>query len=579
MPSNASPSLEERSATDLPAADSWFFSKSFLALLALALFVLALTAPPNIGQNNEHRMVAYVLDAVENNQWMCQHDEAGGIASKPPMFCWLSASATVLSGKINRMTLYWPTAAATLALSWILFHAGRKYFGKRVGFLAGWTYLISHAAFSQMTTCRYDGLFSLFVTLAALAAFDAWTTGRGWIWFWLASAAATLTKGPLGLIMAATGLLAVFWERKSNEPQRLKGSQVSGVIIFLLITGGWFALAYWQVGTDLIQKMINDELLGHAIGDDKENVSGPGFYKPLFWFITGFAPWSPLAVLGIWRAWKKPSENPNQRRFERFLVCYFVSGLLMFSLGGHHRSRLILPLMPAAALLASIQLARLTQNFSAARLGRNIVIATVAALVGMGLYLHFIDSRSKSVRQTKAMRELAVKMKETVGEHFPFTHADPPFAFPFELNQFHQFASYSRAAELLRGEPAAFVVIENLARLQKQMGTNVPAYHELMHWPSNGTPMVRIISNHPRLEWAEQMAVTAGPFLLEMKGAHLLKVQGGDFTFDAFGKSGSVKFVNSSKREKTIRARIENSSKQSFQEKQIKPGEAWLVEF
>ncbi|MEO6184362.1 MAG: glycosyltransferase family 39 protein [Verrucomicrobiota bacterium] len=550
-----------------------------LALLAISLFVLALTAPPKIGQNNENRMVVYVLDAVENNQWMCQHDQAGGIASKPPMFCWLSASATVLSGKINRLTLYWPTAAATLALSLIVFRSGRKQFGERVGFLAGWTYLLSHAALSQMTTCRYDGLFSLFVTLAALAAFEGWTTGRGWIWFWLASAAATLTKGPLGLILAATGLLAVIWERKSNEPKRIKGSHFYGVVLFVLITGGWFALAYWQVGADLIHKMVNEELLGHAIGDDKENVSGPGFYKPLFWFMTGFAPWSPLAILGIWRAWKKPSEDPNKRRFERFLVCYFVSGLLMFTFGGHHRSRLILPLMPAAALLASIQLARLTQDFSTARLRKNIIITTVAALVGMGLYLHFIDKRSRSVRQTTAMRELAATMREKLGENFPFTHAAPPFAFSFYFNQLHQFTSYSRAAELLRGAPTAFVVIENLSRLDKQLGTNAPAYYEVMHWPSNSTPIIHFISNHPRLEWTEQMAMTAGPFLLEMKGAHLLKMQGSEFTFDALGKTGWVKFVNSSKRGKKIRARFQDSSKQAWQDGYLKPGEAWVVEF
>ncbi len=558
---------------------SWFVSKSFLAFIAISLFILALTAPPNIGQNNERRMVAYVSDAVENNQWMCQHDEGGGIASKPPMFCWLSASATVLSGKINRLTLYWPTAAATLALSWILFRAGRKHFGERVGFLAGWTFLISHAALSQMTTCRYDGLFSLFVTLAALAAFEGWTTGRGWIWFWIAAAAATLTKGPLGLILAATGLLAVVWERKSIERQQLKGSQFYGVILFVLITGGWFALAYWQVGADLIHKMINDELLGHAIGNENESVSGPGFYKPLFWFITGFAPWSPLAILGIWRAWKEPSPDAHQRRFERFLVCYFVIGLLIFTFGGHHRSRLILPLMPAAALLASIQLARLTQSFSTLRFRKNVLITTIAALVGMGLYLNLIKVRSRSVKQTTAMRELVRTMRQSLGEHFPFTHAGPPFAFSLEFNQLHQFASYSRAAELLRGESAAFVAVENLARLQQQLGTNGQSCTELMHWPSNRTPMIYIISNHPRLEWTEQMALTTGPFLLEMKGAHLMQMKGSDFTFDTFSKPGWVKFVNSSKREKTIRARFENSSIKGFEEKKLKAGEIWLTEF
>jgi hypothetical protein len=30
--------------------------------------------------------------------------------------------------------------------------------------------------------------------------------GSGWVWFWLAAAAATLTKGPLGVRLAGLGL-------------------------------------------------------------------------------------------------------------------------------------------------------------------------------------------------------------------------------------------------------------------------------------------------------------------------------------------------------------------------------------
>src|SRR4051812_6477227 len=113
MSSNTSPisSVESPSVnTDRDGAGSRFFSKTFLALLAVILFVLVLTGPPNIGQENERRMVAYVSDAVKNNHWACQYDEDGDIASKPPIFCWLSGAATILTGQINRLTLYWPTA-------------------------------------------------------------------------------------------------------------------------------------------------------------------------------------------------------------------------------------------------------------------------------------------------------------------------------------------------------------------------------------------------------------------------------------------------------------------------------------
>src|SRR5258708_32332104 len=99
-----------------------------------------------------------------------------------------------------------------------------------------------------MATARFDGLFALAVMLAARAAFHAWMRGGGWAWFWLAAAVSTLTKGPLGLLLAAFGLLAVAWERRSGTPKPLGGSQLPGVIGYLLLTVGWFVLAYRRLG-------------------------------------------------------------------------------------------------------------------------------------------------------------------------------------------------------------------------------------------------------------------------------------------------------------------------------------------
>lgn len=558
------------------ANPSW--SIAFLIFLASALFAILFTAPPDVGQNNERRMVAYVSDAIENGNWMCQHDETGGIASKPPMFCWLSASATALVGHINRLTLYWPTALATLASGIILFCFGKKYLSGRAGFLAAWAYLLSHVALNQMATCRYDGLFAFFVTLAALAAFRAWTTGAGWTWFWVASAGATLTKGPLGLVLAAAGLLAAIWERKSPERKPMKGSHLLGVLIFLLITGGWFALAYWQVGRALIEKMIYQELFTHVVGKEKENLSGPGFYKPLLWFITDFAPWSLLAILGMWRAWKNPSPDSGQRRFERFLVCWLAVGLLLFSLGGHQRIRLIYPLIPAGALLAGIQLARLTAFYSDKKLRNLVFVITFIALAVTGLFLHLISVKSKGVREAVAMRKFAAVIQEKVGDKFPFTHADPPFAFPYYLKELHQFSSYAKAAELLRGATPVFVTVEELPRLQKQFGSNAPAYFELMQWPENGAAMIHIVSNHPRLEWTEQIVVASGPFRLELNGARLWQTRGHEYTFRASANRASVKISNESQATQSVRVRWENSVA-PVQQKNLSPAESWEIEF
>jgi 4-amino-4-deoxy-L-arabinose transferase-like glycosyltransferase len=85
------------------------------------------------------------------------------------------------------------------------------------------------AGFKAMGLARTDAVFTLTVTLTAFLAFRSWMLGGGWTWFWLSAALSTLTKGPLGLVFAACGLLACAWERTSGVPSPLRGSHRVGV--------------------------------------------------------------------------------------------------------------------------------------------------------------------------------------------------------------------------------------------------------------------------------------------------------------------------------------------------------------
>ena len=49
----------------------------------------------------------------------------------------------------------------------------------------------------------------------------------------------TLTKGPLGLVFAACGLLVCVWERASGMPAPLRGSHELGVALFIALTDGF----------------------------------------------------------------------------------------------------------------------------------------------------------------------------------------------------------------------------------------------------------------------------------------------------------------------------------------------------
>jgi len=554
----------------------------FLGATAIVLFAIALSGQPNL-LDNERRVGAYVLDAVQNGHWLCQRDATGDIASKPPAITWIAALATLCFDQVNRFCVYLPSASATFAVALVLLAAGRKRFGWRAGFLAALAYLLSPLGDKAVATARYDGLFALPVTLTALAAFHSWNTGRGWTWFWLAAALGTLVKGPLALVLGSAGLLAAFWEKRSGSPLPIKGSHWLGLTLFFLIGGAWFVAAYAEMGQPFIDKVLGRELVGHVLKSGRDHRPVEGFYEPPLAFLTMFAPWSLAALAGFWRVWKRPATDPTQRRFERFLFCWFWVGLALFSIAAHQRSRLIFPLIPAAALLAGRQLDQLIAGWGTKKMIRIAVGCTIFVLGFLVIYHRVLLRRSHAVQKTLGMKQMAERIRGPLGEQFPLTHLDSPFALQFYLNTMRLQVPVERAAELLRGPAAVFLAVEDdYLDLVEALGTNAPPLQELARWPENDQPWVRIVSNHPRLEWTDHMAIALGALTIEMQNVKHLRTRRGELVFARTAPQGRIRFAyrpiserDLPPRKVKVRLRIVGQGAELVEERWLAPGETW----
>ncbi len=466
-----------------------------VVLFCGALFTITLTGLPQF-MDNEWRLSAYVLDILQNGRWFCPTDANGDVISKPPMLAWLAALGAGLSGRVNAFAMYWPTAAATAATTALLFVYGRKYFGWRAGLFGAMAYALSYIGLSQMSMPRYDGLLALPVTAAALAAFSAWQTGRGWTWFWLFAALGTLVKGPIAVVLPAFGLLAYFWDCRS-ERQQNKGpdSQLPGILLFSLIVGGWFGLAYLEMGKPLLDKMLGRELVAHAI----EKASGPlsGLAEPTKAFLGIYAPWSVVALAGFWRIVRSPSSALAQRRLERFLLLWFVLGLIMFSVAAHQRGRLIYPLIPAAALVAGLQLSQWTTRLRSQTLLVASSMVALLFLAGSFLYTHRIISGSRRVQETIAMKKLAERLQRA-GPGVPLAHVRSPISLQVWLNTRRPELTVTQAGALLGSARPAFVVTKDAAAIHAAAPTNA-SINEVFSWSTRDSS-VQILSNRPRLQ-------------------------------------------------------------------------------
>jgi 4-amino-4-deoxy-L-arabinose transferase-like glycosyltransferase len=255
-------------------------------------------------------------------------------------------------------------------------------------------------------------MFAFFVAAAALCAFQAWSSSARWTRFWCFSALSTLTKGPLGVVLAANGLLASVWQARSGKPMPIRGRHLRGICIFALLTMGWFGLAFTRFGHELVDKMIWSELFGHATGAGKAALPLVEGYKPPLYFLSRFAPWSVFACIGLWRVLKRPATHRDERAFERFLVCWFGIGLLLFSCAAHHRADLLYPLVPPAALLAGREIDRLLAGWKAGSFRLAVATASLAVVSLAYCNYHLFPRYTPQLQQI----ELAVDGDDEGGE-------------------------------------------------------------------------------------------------------------------------------------------------------------------
>ncbi len=528
-----------------PCSASTAWQGWWILALGAALFGLRLLGPADLTDNDQERPASYVLDAVQNGHWLIQRDAYDDIASKPPLFTWLAGLATVCAGRISRLTLYLPSAVGVVGMAWLVWAAGRAHFGSLAGWWAGLSLVLSQYGFKHVVLARNDALFAGTVSLAALAAWRAWSGGRGWTVFWLAAAAATLAKGPLGLLLAAGGLLAAAWERGPDRGPIFWKRLWPGAALWLALVGGWFLLAWREAGQDLIHKQLERELAGHLTGAEaggKAPFSEP--WLPLLYFLSRYAPWSLAACAGFWRVWRRPAGAVAERRFERFLLCWFAVGLGVFSIAPHKRPDLLLPLIPAAALLAGRELAGWLRRGPAARVERVAALGSVMVLAGLALAQPRGRATAAEVGNTRAQRELAAWWEAAGPPAMPLTFVEHTLTAQFYLNRHQGVITPEQAARLLQGEAACALITRDLAAVRRFL----PADFEpvvLRAAPAHTAPRAWLLANRAATNnHSGPVALGLGPLRVHLEGAALVCARRWDLELRRTGTPARVLVVN-----------------------------------
>ncbi len=206
--------------------------------------------------------------------------------------------------------------------------------------------VLGRAAVTDMTL-------TLFVTLGMLSAARV-LSGGGAPWAALSGAAfglATLTKGPLGIVVPAAGLLLYVILARRTDMLRPAWLAAAGAGL-LLTAGPWYGYMAIHYRDLLVGSFLGEGNVGRFLSPE-HRAAAPFYYAGIM--LAGLLPWSgalPAALLNPARpaAWSG-ERGPGGRPGRLFLLCWFSAVVVLFSLAASKLPSYILPAFPPAALL------------------------------------------------------------------------------------------------------------------------------------------------------------------------------------------------------------------------------------
>ena len=355
-----------------------------LLLLALAgLLLLVGLGAVALTDRDEGANAEAAREMLEQASWITPTLGGAPRFAKPALVYWLTAGTYTLLG-VGEAAARLPSAVAALLLVLVQYAFARWAFGREVAWRAGLVLLLSveYVAIARMALT--DATLALWTTLAAYAFLRGWwgapPRGRWYALAWVAAGLAALTKGPVGLLLPLTGVVAYLAIAGGLRQAWREAWPLRGLALLLLVALPWYVAMFWLHGWDYAAR-ARGETLGRVL----RPVTGPGgtalFYLPVL--LVGFFPWSAFLPDAVRAGLRQARARARQSRREAvpvFAATWLVSGLVLFSLVQTRLPHYVLPLFPAAALLVAVSWpgrpSRLTRGLLA---GTGIALGAVLA--------------------------------------------------------------------------------------------------------------------------------------------------------------------------------------------------------
>jgi 4-amino-4-deoxy-L-arabinose transferase-like glycosyltransferase len=175
--------------------------------------------------------------------------------------------------------------------------------------------------------------------------------------FYLFVGLSLLAKGLVGIVIPF-GVVAIYYILRRELPvRRLFLSLVWGMPLGLAVSAIWYAPVIARHGWPFIHEFFIEHHFARYVSD-KYHHSQPIYYYLLI-LVPMSLPWTALLIAGVVeaRSWQWSAEDP-QNKLRVFALAWVLVPLIFFSFSGSKLPAYILPVLPAAALIAGEYLTR-----------------------------------------------------------------------------------------------------------------------------------------------------------------------------------------------------------------------------
>ncbi len=307
---------------------------------------------------------------------------------KPILIYWFTEASYWAFG-VNEWAARLPSNLSGALLVGCLAWTARRRWGPGLGWLAGCSLLATPVFHVQARACTAD-LSMMLPTMVAMLALERIVDGDdGWgpaLVLWCGLGVAVLAKGPIGPMVAAStlvalwalsrhwpkwqlgcgaGLLVLGWWRlgplvlavplvlaciDAARTPRIRAAvrrsrPLIGLVILFLVVVPWAIPAFLTTGGEFFRSAVGHHVIERSMGA----LEGHGGF-PLFYLLTAFLvalPWAGLLIPAIDDLRRELKQGPS----DLFLVAWLVGPLVVFEMAGTKLVHYWMPAYPAGVLL------------------------------------------------------------------------------------------------------------------------------------------------------------------------------------------------------------------------------------